>query len=550
MSKFFESIFAQFREFYRSLTPTRRVAVAISAIVLLSTIGIMGVMMSKVTYVPFLKNVPSDQLATVIAKLKEKNIPFQLQEDGSTILIPPEFVPATQMTVMAEAGSNKIGNIGLEIFEKQDFAATSYVQRINYQRGLQGELTRAINTLDVVRQSKVILALPPKKTFLEEGGTPKASVVVDIKPGKALTADQIRGITFLVSSAVEGLDPSNVTVVDSNGKVLSKNYGTGGGGMSNEMAELKDKTERQLEERIESILARVVGEGKVIARVSAVIDTRNVSSVEESVDPEKTAIRSVQTEEEKMNGNRTNPTGVPGARANLPGAQDNGEVAFRQDVNKELKMTNYEVPKTVRNIKESPGKIEKISVAVLVDGLASTVTKEDGTQETKWEARSAEDLQKYESLVRNAIGFNDKRGDSLKIENIQFKKEDFTEAQEILSKLERRKLISYLIKWLVIALSLGMFFFLVVRPFMRWLTESFQESIDDLLPKTIEELEELQSVDNSLPGMSSALPMLEESIDPDKAESELLKERIMGLVEKDNTKAAGALSLWLVRKDN
>lgn len=549
MNKFFESIFAQFREFYRNLTPTRRVAMMVSLVILLSALGLITTMSTKVNYVTFLRNVPADQIPLVIGKLKEKNIPFQLREDGGTVLIPPEFVPATQMALMSEIGSNKIGTIGLEIFEKQDFGTTSYVQKVNYQRALQGELTRAINTLDVVRQSKVILALPAKKTFLEEGGTAKASVVVDIHPGKQLNADQVRGIMFLVSSAVEGLDSENVTVVDANGKVLSRNNKDAAMGMSNEIIELRERTERQFEERIESILTKVVGEGRVIARVSANIDARNVSAVEETVDADKSAIRSIQTEEEKMVGNRTNPTGVPGARANLPGAQDTGEVAFRQDVNKELKTTHYDVPKTVRNIKESPGKIERLSIAVLVDGVAVDEADKDGKITTKWSPRSQEDLQKYESLVKSAIGFDDKRGDTVKIENIQFKREDFTEAQEVLSKLERRKLVSYVFKWSVIALSLALFFFLVVRPFMRWLTESFNESLDDLLPKTIEELEELQSVDNTLPGMSTALPMLEESLDPDKAESELLRERIMGLVEKDNPKAASALQLWLVRRD-
>lgn len=287
----------------------------------------------------------------------------------------------------------------------------------------------------------------------------------------------------------------------------------------------------------------------MIARVDAQVDMRNVSAVEESVDPDRTAVLSMTTEEEVLNGNRTSPAGVPGARANVPGAQDMGENSFKQDVNKNLKTVNNAVPKTIRNIKEAAGRIERLSIAVLVDGVITDTTDKDGKVESKWTPRSQEEIQKYEALIKNAIGFSDKRGDTIKIENIQFKKEDFAESSELLSKIERRKLIAYIIKWTVIALSLGVFFFVVIRPFMRWITESFQESVDNILPRTIEELEELQSVDNTLPGMSSALPMMEESLDPDKAESELLKDRIMGLVEKDNKKAASALGLWLVRRD-
>jgi flagellar M-ring protein FliF len=320
--------------------------------------------------------------------------------------------------------------------------------------------------------------------------------------------------------------------------------------MSSEVNELKTKTENNLEERIEVILSKVVGQGKVIAKVDAMINTRDTTAVEESVDPDQTAVKSTQTEEEKLDGSRRNPTGIPGSRANLPGAEENGQVAFNQNVNKEYKITNYEVPKTVKNVKEAPGRIERISVAVLVDGVRGTKSNQDGSVEETWTPRTSEELQKYEALVKSALGFDPKRGDVISVQNIKFEKEDFSESEKLLSSLERRRLVSYLIKWSVIGFAFALFFFLVVRPFMRWVTESFQESVDEILPKTIEELEELQSVDNTLPGMSGALPMLEDSIDPDKAESDLLKERIMSLMEKDQKKAAAALGLWLVRRND
>jgi flagellar M-ring protein FliF len=392
------------------------------------------------------------------------------------------------------------------------------------------------------------LAIPAKKTFLEEGGQPSASVVVELHPGKSLTPEQIRGIRFLVGSAVEGLDPDRVTVVDDRGKMLNKpgDMATGG---SSEIMELKHKVESDLEDRIEAILSKVVGQARVVARVEATLNHKIVQAVEESVDPEKTAIRSLQSEEESLDGARTNPAGVPGARSNLPGAEDAGQVGFKQDVKKEIKTTNYEVPKTVRNVKEAAGALEKLSVAVLVDGILQSTTKDDGTTESKWVARPPEELQKYENLVKSAIGFNAARGDSVKIENIQFIAEDFSEADRLLTSLERRKLAHALLQWALVGFGLALFFFVVVRPFMQWITDSFQDSVEDMLPRTIEELEELQSVDNTLPGMSAALPVLEESIDPDKAESELLKDRIMAIMEQDEEKATNAFGMWLVRKD-
>lgn len=549
MNTFFKSLLAQVKSFYVNQTPVKRMSMVIVIAIMSISIVIIGLMVSGKSYVPLFTNIPSEQLTTILSKLKEKNVLYEVRDGGKTVAVPAEMLHSIEMSIMTELANNKMGNIGFELFDKQNFGTTTYAQRINYQRAVQGELMRAINTLDVVKNSKVILALPPKKTFLEEGGEPTASVILDLYEGKSLSQEQVKGITYLVSSAVEGLDADKVTVIDSRGKVLNKNKSDSSLALSNDLIELKTKTEHSLEERIESILERLVGLGKVIARVDASLNLQHVSAVEENFDPDRTAIRGITSEEEKMVGNRNNPVGVPGARSNLPGATDQGTVGFSQDVNKELKTQNFEVSKTTKNIKEAPGKIDRISVAVVVDGIRTRNKKDDGTFEEVWVERTPAEIAKYESLVRNAVGFSQARGDVVKIENIKFEKEDFTESDQILTQLERRKLVNYVIRWSIIGLALLMFFMLVIRPFMKWVTESFQESIDDMLPKTIEELEEIQSVDGTLPGMSGTLPTLEESLDPDKAESELLKEKIMSLVEKDNRKAANALALWLIKKE-
>lgn len=547
MQGLFQNIFIQFRDFYKNLTPVKRMSMIAVTAILLATAGMMALMMAGTDYVPVLTNVPNDQTALVVDKLQAKNIPFRVQDGGKTIAVPKDLLHSTQMALMSEIGSGKIGTIGFELFDKQDFGTSSYAQRINYQRALQGELTRAINTLDAVKRSKIMLALPPKKTFLEEGGVATASVVIELHPGKNLSEDQVRGIRHLVGSSVEGLDPDKVTVVDSRGKMISRPDGASGG--SGALAESKTKMENDIQDRVESILAKVVGQGKVMVRVNAQLNHRQTQTMEESVDPEKTALLATQSEEEKLDGARTNPTGVPGARANIPGAQEAGQVGFSQNVSKELKTQNYVVPKTVKNTSEAAGGLERITVSVLVDGVTSVKTNDKGEPEESWAPRTPEEIAKFESIVKNAIGFSDQRGDSVKIETMRFEKEDFSESEKWMTTLERKKLVNSIFKWLLLGGVLAAFFLLVIRPFMRWVTDSFQDSVDDLLPRTIEELEQLQSVDNSLPGMSSALPVLEESLDPDKAESELLRERIMTLMGKDEEKASGAFSLWLVRKD-
>jgi flagellar M-ring protein FliF len=550
MNNVFRTLMLQFREFYKNLTPTKRMAAMAASAIVVGAAVFMVVMVTGKDYQTLYTDLSPEHSSTVMNKLREKNIDFRVEDGGKTITVPAQLVHTTQMALSAELGGVRLGTPGgLEIFDKQDFGATSYAQRINYQRALQGELTRAINSLDAVKESKVILALPAKKTFLEDGGKTTASVVVKLHPGKSLTEEQVKGITFLVANAVEGLEADNITVVDERGKMLSRSSDPSIGGSSAVM-EMKTKMERDLEERVESILSRVVGSGKVIARVNATLSTKQINTVEEKVDGDNSAVLSQVTEEEALNGSRTNPVGVPGSRANLPGAQDAGSVGFNQDVNKELKNVNYKVPTTVRNIKENAGGVERISVAVLVDGMTVMKTSENGDTSPEYIERSPADLAKYENIVKNAIGFVDARGDSVKIENIRFQEEDFTESNKLLTTLERRKLLHLTLKWAIFGFSMLLFFFLVVRPFMRWVTDSFHDSVEEMLPRTIEELEELQAVDNTLPGMSSALPVLEESLDPDKAESELLKDRIMTLMEKDEEKAAGAFSLWLVRRDD
>lgn len=542
----FTVLFAQLRDFFKSLTPVKRMSVIASAAVAIAAIVTIALMSARKDYVPLLENVDPAQTTSVINVLDTKKIPYQIVDSGRTILVPNSFLPSTRMLIMSEVGSEKLSQ-GLELFDKQSFGTTTYEQRIKYQRAIQGELIRSISTLESISRAKVILAIPEKKVFADENVAPTASVVVELQPGKVLSEDQVRGITYLVSNSVEGLKAENVSVMDSRGKVLSKKSDESLGN-SAELMDSRRKIENYFQERIEGILSKVVGEGKVIARVSADLNNKQISKVEETVDPDRTAIRSTSSDQESVEGNRSNPTGVAGNRAQLPGAGEGGNVVFNQDVKKEQKNTVYEVPKTVTNIVESAGSINRLSIAVVVDGVVKTVTT-NGKETQAWQPRPAEEIARIETIVKNAIGFSDQRGDSVKIESFQFAKEDFTSVDEISSELYRQKMIRFALSWVIAIIGLILVYLFVIRPFTAWLTDSFQESIDDMLPKTIEELEELQSVDTRLPGMNSVVPVLDAPIDPEKAESEILKERILSMVQEDEEKASGAFSIWLVRRD-
>ncbi|MDW8190729.1 MAG: flagellar basal-body MS-ring/collar protein FliF [Pseudobdellovibrionaceae bacterium] len=551
MGKFLLQIIAQAKEFFNNLGPTKRISLIVSLIIVFIGLFVVSINVLTKEYGLLLSNIPSEQLPTIISKLNEKKVPYKMGEDQSSIYVPKDLLPATQMSLMAELGSAKIGVVGFEIFDKQDYTASSYTQKINYQRALQGELTRAINTLTAVKQSKVLLAIPQKKNFLEETGTPSASVVVELHPNKTLSPEQVKGIQYLVASSVEGMLPEKVTVVDERGRMLSK-PDDNELGQTTTILDLKKKIENEFEERINAIIAKIVGQGKVITKVDVTIGHKVTQMVEELYDPERTALRSQQSEEESLDGSRQQPVGVPGVQSNAPNVESNGSVAslgFKQDVKREIKTSNYEISKTVKNIKELAGQLEKISVAVVVDGISREVTDQTGKTKLEWVPRSEEELRRFESLIKTAIGYNEKRGDSVKVETMPFAEEDFSKTEKLITALEMKNLLSSLFRWGSVAAALVLLFFVVVRPFMSWVTDSLQQSVDEILPRTIEELEELHSVDTALPGISSALPVLDQAIDPEKAEAELLRDKIMSIVESDAEKASGALSLWLAKRE-
>lgn len=549
MNKVFGNLLAQFNEYFKTLSPVKRMSIIIAGVISFMAIAITAMIVSGKTYEVLMKNVNSQNLSLIINKLKEKNIPYELADEGSTILVPQDMVYSTQMAMWEELGTANIGTVDLSLFKDANPGMTKMAQRANYQRALQGELMKAINTLSSIRRSMVILALPEKKSFMEKESMPSASVTVEMQPGKTLTPSQVDGIIHLVASSIENLDPESVTVIDSNGKRLSKRT-SGGSRAADELLEIQDKIEDRIKARIETQLSRVLGEGAVDAQVFAQVSPKKVDTVQQLVDPDASAIIGQTSNTELLDGARTNPVGIPGSRAELPNEQGKkGDVGFRQNVNKELKTTNFENSKTVKNISESAGTLERLTVSVLVDGVHTKKKNDKGEMEDVWTPRSPEDLKRYENIIKGAIGFNVQRGDSVTVENMQFKSYDWKEADKILTTLERKKLLHSLFKWSLLGLSLALFFFMVIRPFMRWITDSFQDTVEDMLPRTIEELEELQTLDNTLPGMVGALPTLEESIDPDKAESELLKERIISVIEADPEKASGAFSLWLNRRD-
>jgi flagellar M-ring protein FliF len=434
--------------------------------------------------------------------------------------------------------------IGYEIFDKQSLGTTSYVQKVNRKRALEGELMRTINTIQGVKRSRVHLALPEKSTFVEDQKRATASVVVDLDPGTVLGEKQVFGIGTMVSRAVEGLEIADVSIMDSQGKVLSKQSRDPMVAMTGDQVDFKLKFEDDKAKSIENMFARIIGEGRAVAKVSAEFDFSQVNETQTIFDQDGLATRSVQKNAQSMEGSRPSPVGPAGAASNLPGQTPLESAQVKNDTKKTYETINYEVPSTLRQTRKAAGSLKKLSIAVVVDGKQTKVTDKDGKVQAKTEPWTPEKLKEFEGLVANAMGLDRKRGDSIEIRNMEFTREDFDEAQRLLESTERRSYYQNLAIYIVAGLIIVFFFLFVVRPFIQWVTENTIDGVDSFLPQTIEELEKFQK-NVALPGLEDTMPVLPDRIDPAKVEGEMIKEKVTTLVDTNPHKAALVLRDWI-----
>jgi flagellar M-ring protein FliF len=557
LNNFVIQTFQNFVDFFKSLDMTRRIGLlAVAGVVASVMVGII-IWSARTDHKVLYTDLTKDDSATIARMLEQGKISYQVKDDGKTILVPEDQVEIWRLEI-AKKGVNFTGTVGYEVFDKQAFGTTSFVQKINKQRALEGELVKTIMHIKGVTRARIHLSIPDSSPFVSERKPPSASVVLEVERGVSMTHDEIKGIQSLVSSSVDGMRSHNVVVIDARGKKLSENDGDQ---MSNETANrmaLETKLNSQYEKKVEEILSRVIGEGKVIAKVSVKMDFTEKIETQTSYDNENTAIHSEVRNEQKMVGVRPSPQGIPGARSNLPGENPQpGIPETRNDVDKSLVTRNYNVPTTVTKSKKPTAEVQSMSVAVMVDGKKIPVldkngmpmVNDDGVNMTKYQAWSDEELQNFQQIVASSLGINNVRGDKLVIKNMEFAKEDMAEMEAIMRARENRELMKNLTKYLMIGAVISLFFFMVVRPFIQWLTENSVESIDDFLPRTIEELEKIQA-NQRLPGLEDVLPSIEDKLNPEKIEGNMLREKIISLVEANPAKAAQVVHEMIHMADN
>lgn len=479
--------------FWQQLNTLKKVGVVVGILAVLGTITALFASRGKETMEYLFVDVSSEDSAAIVNWFRTNNV-INYTVDARGIKVPSQDVLKLRVQLTQE-GLPSRGVVGWEKFDSQDFTRTDFEQKINKQRAIQGELSRTIMMIEGVTSAKVHIVTPKKSLFLEDAVEPTAAVYLKTKRGLDLDRKQIRGIVHLVSRSVEGLKPANVTILDGEGKMLTEIESEDPTAkMTKEMTAYKRATEKQAEENVRGIVGRVVGADRVEVKVDAVVDFTQEQQTISDVDPDKAAVVSRETQGYDLKGSGLNPTGIPGAKSNVPGEQE--EVVANQNTTsnkKDSELVNFEVSKKISQKTLPVGRIVRMTAAVLVDGKQEYPV--DGTRPA-FEPRTEEELKQIEELVRSAIGFDDKRGDLVTVRNMMFQL-DQTQIESIKEeKKETREYVTTLAVAGSSALALVMFFAFVVRPYFWWLSYDPERKAEQQLTEEFKPDLELGSMQN------------------------------------------------------
>lgn len=396
MAEFPTQVKTQFIDFLRRLSAGQKLALggvtlgAVIALVALVTV------VNRPSYGTLFSNLAPQDASKIVEKLKEKQVPYRLEDDGKTVLIPKDNIYDIRLALAGE-GLPQSSLVGYEIFDRTNLGVSDFVQKVNYRRALEGEIARTILQLEEVEGARVHIVVPERALFKEDERPTTASVVLKLRTGKALRHENVQGIIHLIASSVEGLEPSGVTVVDSRGRMLTDEQRENTlAAKTSTQYELQQKVENYLAQKAQNMLDGVVGSGNARVQVTAELDFRQVERTLEQYDPDRTVVRSEQITEEK---NVLKDSVQPSTRSNT--------------------VTNYEVNKTLERVIENVGGIKRLSVAAIVNGSVTQKTQ-DGQTVAEYQARKPEEMSQLTEIVKRAVGFDEQRKDEVSVINLPF----------------------------------------------------------------------------------------------------------------------------------
>lgn len=475
-------------------------------------------------------NLTEQDAGEVVGKLKERGIPYEITSGGSAVLVPSSKVYELRLALASE-GLPRGGNVGFEIFNQQSLGMTEFVEKLNYQRALQGELVRTIRQFSEVEDARVHIVMPKESVFLDESEPASAAVMLKIRPGRSLSQRQVEGVVHLVSASVQGLRPENVKVVDMAGRTLFAREDEGSAAsLTASQLEYQRNLEDGLKRKIEGILEKVVGGGKVIARVSADVDFTQQSLTHEIFDPEGAVPRSRQSSQESSSGGAGLAMGIPGPDydANQPGEGVSGE-AEGPSFSRAQESVSYEISKVAKQVVAPVGDIKRLSVAVIIDGVYKQA---EGGGEKSFVPRSKKELAEFSAVVKRAVGFDEERGDQVEVTSIPFALPEELPEQGFLASLPERFLTAEAVKWagkIVLALVLLLF---VVRPLVGQLAKGGLSLPGPATP----------AVRTQLPAAAQQLQLaMEERLDH--------RQQAVALAQAEPEKAVELVRTWLAKKE-
>lgn len=486
----FKVLFSQLSVLYTKLTQQQRIIIAIAIAGIVAFLIFMVVFTanksSKDKYEVLFDSLSSSDAAKVVEQLEKDEIPYELL--ANNVIKVPHDVVYKERIAIASLGIPKDSGVGFELFDEQEFGATSFDQKIKHLRALEGELSRTINDLSPINSATVSLALPKDTLFVSKEVPPTASVMVTLTDEGRLSSKQIRGIKNLVASAVSKLTPDNVTLISGDGETLGdEDEMAQMGELSSVQQKYKSKEEKKRQKKIIQIISPFVGgKSKVIAQVTVEYDFSVQNSTSETFDPEN-VVRSEQISEEKREGATPEQVGgVPGTVSNIGPVQGLKGQKSSEKYEKNTGTTNYEVGKTVQTTKSQFARIKRITAAVLVDGKYKNKLDADGadTGEIEYQALDESDLGALSSLVRQSIGINEERGDVVSVKNLQFKRESTEAGKDAVSQaitMTETYLAPFagLFKYLFVLILLLIVYKKVIAPFSVRMLEVSKEE-DDL----------------------------------------------------------------------
>ena len=464
-------------ELLRQLGPVRVAALAATGIAVLGFFIFLSSRLSSGGMALLYGDLDPQDSGQIIQTLQSKNIPYDIKAGGKQIFVPGDQVLQLRVS-LAESGLPGGGSVGYEIFDdNQGIGTTNFVQNINLVRALEGELARTIGAMRNVRGARVHLVMPRRELFSREKQEASASVVLQVQGSARLGNEQVQAIQHLIAAAVPGMDPQKISVLDDRGQLLARGNGDSASAAAGTADEMRVGFENRMRQAIIELLERTVGLNRVRAEITAEIDYDRVVENAEIFDPDSQVARSTQTVQENENSSENDDQDTVTVQNNLPETEATAAGAgtsAASQVSRTEETVNFEITKTIRNrIKES-GQIKRLSVAVLVDG--KYVENNDGDK--VWQPRAADELAQLETLVKSAVGFNEQRGDSVEIVNMQFVKLEPLEFDDgsLFLGISKEEFMQ-LAEILVLAVVGLLVILLVVRPVLTRLFESMPTAL-------------------------------------------------------------------------